>query len=142
MYSIEEIAAMRQKCQELGLENCPILDKYADEELQRICNGIGSELFPNEVRKLVSAMHPTLQPVAFIHDVEWYESDADHFTFSESNARFKTNGYICAKAKYPWYHPLRYIVMAQAYRLGNTCQLAGWLAYVKCNIDRQGARNG
>lgn len=142
MYTLYEIAELRQKCYELELENCHILDKYTDFELQNICNGIGSELFPDEVRKLVSAMHPTLQPVAFIHDVEWYESDADHFTFSESNARFKTNGYICAKAKYPWYHPLRYIVMAQAYRLGNTCQLAGWFAYAKCFYDRKEKNDG
>ena len=136
MYTLEEIAALRQKCTDYKLENREILEKYSDEELQKICNGIGPELLPDVLRKLISQMRPSLQPVAFIHDVEWFESDADHFTFGESNARFRTNGHICAKAEYPWYHPFRYLVMLQADRLASYCQMGGWVAYVKCHNDK------
>ena len=50
--------------------------------------------------------------------------------FDESNARFKQNGYIAAKAEYAWYDPRRYIVMNQARRFGNICQKFGWKAWI------------
>lgn len=142
MYTLEEIAALRKKCIELGLENVEILEKYTDRQLQKICNGIGPELLPDVLRELISKMRPTLQPVAFIHDVEWYESDGEHFTFSESNARFRTNGHICAKAAYPWYHPCRYLVMLQADRLASYCQMGGWAAFMQCYRERKAQQDG
>ena len=81
------------------------------------------------MRGLVSALHPSLAVVAFIHDIEWHESDGSKEKFTESNNRFKTNGYTVAKANYSWWNPLRYIVMNHARRFGNICQLFGWAAW-------------
>ena len=81
------------------------------------------------VRGLVSALHPSLAVAAFIHDIEWHESDGSKEKFTESNNRFKTNGYTAAKANYSWWNPLRYIVMNHARRFGNICQLFGWAAW-------------
>ena len=67
--------------------------------------------------------------MAFIHDIEWHESDGSKEKFTESNNRFKTNGYTAAKANYSWWNPLRYIVMNHARRFGNICQLFGWAAW-------------
>lgn len=129
MYSLEEVAALRRKCHKLQLEKADILDGYMDEELQLICNGIGPDAFPFILRKSVTTIHPTLEPVAFIHDVEFWESDGTKESFTAANDRFKTNGYICAKAEYGWYNPMRYLVMNNARRLGNWCQLFGWDGY-------------
>ena len=67
--------------------------------------------------------------MAFIHDIEWHESDGSKEKFTESNNRFKTNGCTVAKANYSWWNPLRYIVMNHARRFGNICQLFGWAAW-------------
>ena len=77
----------------------------------------------------ISALHPSLAAVAFIHDIEWHESDQSKEKFAASNERFKRNGYAAAKAEYGWWNPLRYIVMNQARRFGNVCQLFGWSAW-------------
>ncbi|MBQ6599078.1 MAG: hypothetical protein IJH79_16125, partial [Lentisphaeria bacterium] len=75
-----------------------------------------------------------------IHDVEWHESDKTQKTFDESNARFKTNGYKVAGAEFGWYNPRRYVVMNQARRFGNICQLFGWKAWMSdcvCAVCRK-----
>ena len=136
MYTIEQIAALRQKCYELNLKNCHILDKYADEELQTIFNGIGPETFPKFARKLVDAINPLLLPVALIHDVEWYESAGTYVHFKESNSRMRTNGEICAKAAHAWYNPLRYLTIYKAHKLATLCDLGGWEFYKSCHERR------
>lgn len=124
------VLELRGECIRLRLEKYDIIFKYSVSELSDICNGIGAEFFPEPLRDLISALHPTLQPVAFIHDIEWYESDKSKESFTESNERFKRNGYKVAKAKYAWYSPLRYVVMNQARRFGKICQLFGWFAWL------------
>lgn len=129
MYTLEEIAAMRQKCEELELEGREKLSRYTDEELQVICNGIGPEAFPHGVRSITTSLHPTLEPVAMIHDVEFEESDGLKSTFTEVNDRYYTNGCIAAKAEYGWYDLRRYVVMIQALRHSRLCQLGGWYGF-------------
>lgn len=70
MYTLEQIAAFRKRCIDLQLLGREVLEKYTDEDLQAICNGIGPETFPRFARKLVDAINPLLRPVALIHDVE------------------------------------------------------------------------
>ena len=129
MYTLEEIAALRLKCEELKLEGREKLSRYTDEELQVICNGIGPEAFPHGVRSITTSLHPTLEPVAMIHDVEFEESDGLKSTFTEVNDRYYTNGCIAAKAEYGWYDLRRYVVMIQALRHSRLCQLGGWYGY-------------
>ena len=131
MYTLEEIAELRQKCASLELEGREILDDFSDEELQVHCNGIGPEAFPRWARDIVSGLHPSLEAAAFIHDGEWSGTECSKEHFSASNERFKTNGYICARAFYSWYNPLRYLVMNQARRFGNYCHCFGFNFYRK-----------
>ena len=140
MYTLEEIAALRQKCAELRLEEREILEKYSDAELQKICNGIGPEAFPHGVRSITTSLHPTLEPVAMIHDVEFDESDGLKSTFTEVNDRYYTNGCIAAKAEYGWYDLRRYVVMIQALRHSRLCQLGGWYGYRE--IHERSKRDG
>ena len=129
MNRLKELKQLRNLAESLQLENCQILRKYNMQELCSIYNGIGPDAFPSWLRDAISALHPTLAVVALIHDVEWHESDQSQEKFDESNARFKQNGYIVAKAEYAWYDPRRYIVMNQARRFGNICQKFGWKAW-------------
>ena len=64
-----------------------------------------------------------------LNDVEYDESDGSRSGFEVANERFKRNGYLIAKAEFGWYNPIRYIVMNQARRFGNYCNIGGWLAW-------------
>lgn len=131
MYTLEEIAVLRRKCNELKLVGREVLDRYTDQDLQLICNGIGPDAFPQGVREFVTGIHPTLECCAFIHDVDFHESDGtcDHFT--ASNDRYARNAVILAEAAYGWYNPLRYIVILQGRRHARLCQLGGWKGYAE-----------
>lgn len=127
---IEEVLSLRSQAIRLQLQKYDLVLHYSPKELMAICNGIGAQSFPQILRELLDALHPTLRPVAYIHDIQWYESDQTKESFTESNERFKRNGYKAAKAKYSWYNPKRYIVMNQARRFGNICQAFGWDAWL------------
>ena len=140
MNRLKEIKELKRLAEEFQLENREIIGKYTMCELASICNGIGPDSFPEWLRDCISALHPSLAVVAFIHDIEWHESDGSKEKFAESNARFKRNGYKAAKAGYGWYNPLHYIVMNQARRFGNLCQLFGWSAWTspcQCAVCRK-----
>jgi hypothetical protein len=129
MATLSEVKEMCQLAEDWQLEGREILKKYRNTELASIYNGIGPDAFPEWLRDAISALHPSLAVVAFIHDVEWHESDRSRKKFTESNERFRTNGYIVAKRKFGWYDPRRYAVMNQARRFGNICQIFGWEAW-------------
>ena len=124
MYTLEEIAALRQKCETLHLEGREILDNYSDAELQKICNGIGPDGIPSFLRRTLNKLHPSLEPAALIHDVEFERSDGSQSAFDASNDRFLANGKR-ASAKYAWYDVRRYAVLSQAYRLAAFCRCFG-----------------
>ncbi|MEG2076732.1 MAG: hypothetical protein RRY34_09540 [Victivallaceae bacterium] len=128
-----EIIRLKNLAFHLNLDGIEILDKYKVDELSNIYNGIGPDAFPEWLRKGISFLHPSLAVLALIHDVEWFEGDYSKASFTASNERFKSNGYKVAKAKYAWYNPVRYVVMNQARRFGNLCQLFGWENYLKGN---------
>jgi len=130
MNRLKELKELREKAEKLQLENKEILRKYTLTELSAIYNGIGPDAFPDWIRLCISALHPSLAVVALIHDVEWHESDKTQKTFAESNDRFKRNGCKVAEADFAWYNPRRYIVMNQARRFGNICQIFGWIAWI------------
>ena len=75
MNRLKEIKELKALAEELQLENRKIIRKYKITELASIYNGIGPDSFPEWLRGLVSALHPSLAVVAFIHDIEWHESD-------------------------------------------------------------------
>ena len=119
MNRLKELKELRAKAESLQLDNAAILRKYNMQQLCAIYNGIGPDSFPDWLRECISALHPSLAVVALIHDVEWHETDKSKEKFTESNDRFKQNGYKVAKAEFGWYNPRRYVVMNQARRFGN-----------------------
>ena len=125
----EEARRLRELCEKYELENREILAKYTDEQLAAIYNGIGPEAFPQWLRAALDAVHPSLAPVAFIHDVEWHESDGSEESFAESNVRFRWNGIAVACAAFGWWRPRRYKVMWDAVKFARFCQRFGWSAW-------------
>lgn len=129
MASLKEIKRLKELCEEYGLEGREILERHTNTELASLYNGIGPEAFPEWLRSVLDFVHPSLAPVAFIHDVEWSDSDGTEESFAASNARLKENGYKIAKGMYSWWRLRRYLVMNDARRFGNLCQSFGWSAW-------------
>jgi len=129
MSTIEKIVELKRLCRECALDDDGLLDKYTDEELAATYNGIGPESFPGWLRSVIDTLHPSLEVVALIHDIEWSQEDKSMARFIGSNGRFKSNGYKVAKAKFGWWNPRRYIVMNQARRFGNVCGVFGYMAF-------------
>lgn len=142
MYSEKDIGRLVELTRVFGLEDTERLDKYTFGELRGIFNGIGAESMPKWLRKLVSGLHPSLEPVALIHDVEWHETDGNKDTFTATNVRFKANSKRIAFCLYAWYNPRRYMVWNQGCRFGRLCQSFGWRAflagYKNANVEPAG----
>ena len=132
MASLKEVKRLKELCEKYELEGRGGLDGFPNTKLASMYNGIGPEKFPGWLRAVLDFIHPSLAPVAFIHDVEWTLSDGTKESFTASNKRFKRNGSKVAKAEYAWYNPRRYAVMNSARRFGNICQTFGWAAWRMC----------
>ena len=139
MAGLEETRRLAALCEEHGLEGREILSRHTEAELALSYNGIGPESFPGWLRNLLDRLHPSLAPVAFIHDVEWSDSDGTREGFAASNARFKANGYRIARRTFPWWSIRRWLVMNDARRFGNLCQAFGWAAWRAPYEARAGA---
>jgi hypothetical protein len=140
MNRFQEIKRLIVFADELRLDNRVIVRKYRNYELASIYNGIGPDAFPDWLRGLITGLHPTLAVVAFIHDIEWHESDGSEEKFTESNRRFKANGYKAAKALHGWWNPRRYLVMNQARKFGNLCQWFGWFGWLEAQNKTNGGK--
>ena len=64
---IEEVLSLRSQAIRLQLQKYDLVLHYSPKELMAICNGIGAQSFPQILRELLDALHPTLRPVAYIH---------------------------------------------------------------------------
>lgn len=138
--SNEKLKELILTARTLKLEHVEILDKYSITEIGEIYNGIGPDRFPAELRELLNSLHPTLLPVALIHDVEYHEGGTKE-QFTASNSRFYTNGKTAAFAAYAWYDPRRYLVWNKARQFANLCELFGYVGWTKersqdCEIAR------
>ena len=130
MASLKEVKRLMNLCEEYDLEGRSVLKGFTNTQLASMYNGIGPEKFPGWLRSVLDFLHPSLAPVAFIHDVEWSLSDGTKESFSASNKRFKRNGYKIAKAMYPWWRLRRYAVEGSARRFAKVCQRFGWAAWI------------
>jgi hypothetical protein len=128
-YTLQELKDLKDRARAAGCEGLYFVTRHPFANLRHICNGIGPEAFPAWLRDKINGLHPTLEPAAMIHDCEWHNNDGTKTAFFDSNQRLKRNGYKLARMRYAWFDPRRYIVMNQARRFGNLCQLFGWLAW-------------
>ena len=130
MASLKEVKRLSELCEKYELEGREVIKGYTNTQLGSMYNGIGPEKFPGWLRAVLNALHPSLAPVAFIHDIEWSLSDGTKASFTESNRRFKRNGYKVAKAMYGVFNPRRYKVMWDAAKFARVCQRFGWAAWM------------
>lgn len=130
MTDLDELIILREKALLLNFHGCEKLLRVSPEELRSIFNGIGPEWFPAELRKMIDALHPTLKPVALMHDLDYATGSGTWEDFCQANSNFAANGRIAADAAYPWWHLRRYLVRRQASIFADLCQSCGWKAYL------------
>lgn len=130
MASLKEVKRVIELCERFDLEGRDVINGYTNTQLGSMYNGIGPERFPGWLRAVLDAIHPSLAPVAFIHDIEWSLSDGTKASFTESNRRFRRNGIRVACASFAWWRPRRYLVMWHAWKFARLCQRFGWAAWM------------
>ena len=136
-YTLEELTEARKLAEKLQLRGCWDFCGRPIEEVQKACNGIGPECFTDSVRKLLDARHDTLKIAAMIHDVQYTYGKGTWDDFKQANANLYYNGCELAKYRYSWYNPLRLVVMHDAGKLANICEVFGWKSYLQAIEDRK-----
>lgn len=129
MNDYDDIRELVEEATALKLDGVDKLDKYGLSELDTIYNGIGASWMPDWMRAGITALHKSLRPVAFVHDVDYYEGGT-WTDFDLANERFYHNGMIVAKT-YSWYNPRRYLVMCDTWRFYRILKKFGASAFGK-----------
>ncbi len=109
-----------------GLECACLLQDT--QRAAKICNGIGAEWMPSWLRWMVTTLNPTLEAVAYIHDMEYSDGGTPGARL-DADIRFLTNGFRAACFLKRWYSPRRYLVMAQAFKFFILLRLFGAAAF-------------
>ena len=68
MASLKEVKRLMNLCEEYDLEGRSVLKGFTNTQLASMYNGIGPEKFPGWLRSVLDFLHPSLAPVAFIHE--------------------------------------------------------------------------
>ena len=103
--NLMQVKKLREKCHALKFEGVEVLERFTDNDLRIICNGIGPEWLPTKYRKILTWIYKYLEATAFLHDAE-FEAQIG---FRKANGHFFTNGNIEVRARFKWYDLRRYI---------------------------------
>ena len=82
---------------------------------REVCNGIGASWFPQWARTLTNKLAATLEPTAWIHDLD-YEAGGGWIERWIADWRFLKNGLRAARADYAWDQLRRYTTALTALR--------------------------
>ena len=52
--NLMQVKKLREKCHALKFEGVDVLEKFTDNELRKICNGIGPEWLPEKYRRILT----------------------------------------------------------------------------------------
>lgn len=119
-----EIRSIQMKAKRLELMGWRLL-QIPKHQFRLSCNGIGPEWFPEDVRKFIDKVCPSMRVSAAIHD-RMYEEGYD---FTEANRCLYYNGRIEAKDMYQWFDPRRHLAIWRAKKFAKLCQVFGYPAW-------------
>ena len=138
--NLMQVKKLREKCHALKFEGVEVLEKFTDNELRIICNGIGPEWLPAKYRKVLTWIYKYLEATAFLHDAE-FEAQIG---FHKANSHFFTNGNIEVRARFKWYDLRRYIGFRRVRQFYWILETFGVRAYNEAgnkNNNKKGGKN-
>ena len=121
-YTIEQAKELYAEAVRLKLLRSDNL--FDPVRVSKVCNGIGPECWPEVMRKLADKLYPVMELAAAIHDVD-YDRGGDFSDRLAADLVFRANCELAIRAKYAWYHPWRYVKLAQAERFYEYLRLFG-----------------
>ena len=120
------------EAREAKLSGVELLD--ADPiELAKKYNGIGPESMPAKLRAKLTDALAMFEPAALIHDLRFDAADGSRLAFNAANIELHNNCLKLARAKYPWWRPIRRIAAENAALIiyEAVASELGWDAYCK-----------
>ncbi len=103
----------------------PIFRRERMDSLGRFYNGVGADWFPAWLLLMVTMILERLEPLAYIHDVEFATAPRTYRAFTRANLRWAYNA--IKLARYYQHGRLRFLLVAWLCAL--CCQLGGWRGY-------------
>lgn len=98
------------------------------ERVAKTCNGIGAAWMPKWLRWAVTHLHPTLEPTAYIHDLD-YDDGGTPGARLDADIRFLCNGFRAACHSFRWFDPRRCLVILDAFRFFILLRIFGAAAF-------------
>lgn len=119
--------------QEVGLSLPPAFQHETPMELSCFYNGVGADWFPERLRRAVTMVLERMEPLAFIHDVEFGTAPRSYMAFTRAQLRWVYNA---AKLALFFYreHRLRFFIAATLCAV--CCQFGGWRGYKSEDITK------
>ena len=125
-YPLENAVAMYAEARAAGLSGAELLADPA--AVMRDCNGIGAAWMSDWARILCNLLSPVMVLPAAIHDRR-YAIGGDTPGRLFADGEFLTNCLAMIERKYPWWHPVRYIMWHRAERYYHYLRTFGGIAY-------------
>ena len=99
IYNAAEIGRLRSGCQFYSLEFPEEVFRKSDEELVRVCNGVGPDDWSAALRKALTKLFGNYEVAAFVHDIrfEYLIGDCD-----SADLEFKRNLLRIWRKHYGW----------------------------------------
>lgn len=131
-----EIDELLSTAVDAGLDGLDFAAQFDGEEMVRIYNGIGPELFGKDCRDALSRYLALFAPAALIHDLRYSRSDGGTFNWHYANAEFRDNCLKLADWKYGWWNWRRYRARAVAILAFEGVEgPVGWIAWLKARQE-------
>lgn len=121
-YTIEQ--AKELYAEALQLKLLRVNNLFDPVVASKVCNGIGAACWPEVMRDLADRLSPVMRLPAAIHDVD-YDRGGDFSDRLAADLVFRANCELAIRAKYAWYHPGRYVMLARAERYYEYLRLFG-----------------
>ena len=100
IYTRYELKQMRKLAAEFKLSAPSLFWRAKLSTLAELCNGFGSESFPEPLRKILDWLYRKYKVLAAIHDVDYELSDGTERKQILADERFRTNAYLMWRQKY------------------------------------------
>lgn len=124
--------------EDAGLSQPPAFQRETPEALARYYNGVGPEKFHACIRRFITWALERMEPLAFIHDVEYATTKPTFWAFCVAQMRWAYNAvkiYFFSSSPRYQCHRKRFLIVAWLCAL--SCQLGGWWGF-KAGLKKGG----